>query len=236
VRALVLAGGVGSRLQPFTIVVPKPLVPVGELPILEILIRQLRAQGFERVTLAVGYQAALIEAYCQDGERFGVPIDYVRETEPLGTAGCIALLDEIGADRLLVVNGDILTDLNMGVVVREHDVSAGATICTKRRTVEIAFGVVEADDDGNLAGYTEKPSYSYEVSMGINVLSAWAVERFVAPSERLDMPDLIRRIATSGERVRVRHTDAAWLDMGSMDDLERAVDAFAAEPERFLPD
>jgi NDP-sugar pyrophosphorylase family protein len=234
-RAVVLAGGAGSRLKPFTIVVPKPLVPIGEQPILEILVRQLRAQGFERITLAVGYHAALIEAYCGNGERWGIPIDYVREGEPLGTAGFLSLVEDLKEDRVLVVNGDILTDLDMGAVARDHDVADGATICVNRRSIEIEFGVVEADGDGALSSYTEKPVLSYDVSMGINILSSWAIERFASERRHLDMPDLIRAIAAAGGVVRVRLSDATWLDMGSMDDLDRAVEAFAANPGRFLP-
>jgi NDP-sugar pyrophosphorylase family protein len=123
----------------------------------------------------------------------------------------------------------------MGAVVREHHLGDGATICVNRRSIQIEFGVVEADGAGSLRSYTEKPSLSYDVSMGINVLSAWAIRRYASAQRHLDMPDLIRAIAADGGVVRVRATDAAWLDMGSMDDLERAVEAFAAEPERFLP-
>ena len=121
-RAVILAGGQGSRLKPFTVVIPKPLVPIGEMPILELLIRQLKAQGFERMTLSVGYLASLIEAYCGDGSRWDIRIDYLHETEPLGTAGFLGLLDDLDDDRVLVVNGDTMTDLDMGAVYREHDV------------------------------------------------------------------------------------------------------------------
>ena len=234
-RAVVLAGGLGSRLKPFTIVVPKPLVPIGEMPILEILIRQLAAQGFSHVTLAVGYLSSLIEAYCGDGERWGIHVDYLRENEALGTAGFLSLLGPLEQDRLLVVNGDILTDLDFGAVVGEHDTGAGATICSRPRLVTIEFGVLESDESGDLRAYTEKPTLSYEVSMGVNVLSAWTVERF-ATGGRLDMPDLVRALARDVHRVRVRKTDAAWFDMGSMRDLELATEAFTAEPARFLPE
>lgn len=234
-RAFVLAGGRGSRLHPFTTVIPKPLVPVGEMPILEILLRQLRAQGFGRVTISVGYLASLIESYCGDGSRWGLRIDYVREDEPLGTAGALSLLTDLHDDRILVTNGDILTDLELGLVTREHDPVEGATICANRRTVSVDFGIVHQDADGCLSSYEEKPTLSYEVSMGVNVLSTWAVHEYVTPGQRLDMPDLMRRIVGGGHAVRIRSTQAYWLDMGRMADLETATEVFSADPTRFLP-
>ena len=234
-RAVILAGGRGSRLKPFTVVIPKPLVPIGEMPILEILIRQLKAQGFDWITLSVGYLSTLIEAYCGDGARWDVRLDYVREAEPLGTAGSLRLLDDITEDRLLVVNGDTFTDLDMGQVYREHDPADAATICANRRSVHVEFGVLESDESRRLRSYTEKPSITYEVSMGVNVLSSSTIEAFVERAARLEMPDLLRRIQAAGGVVRVRHTDAYWLDLGRMSDLESAVETFAADPSRFLP-
>lgn len=234
-RAFVLAGGRGSRLAPFTTVIPKPLVPVGDMPIVEILIRQLAGQGFDRITISLGYLAPLIESFCGDGSRWGVAIDYVREDEPLGTAGALSLLGDLQEDRILVTNGDILTDLDLGAVARAHDVADGATIAANHRSVSIEFGVLRKDADGCLADYDEKPKLSYEVSMGINVLSAWALEKYVAPGRRLDMPDLMRAMVDDGHNVRIRSTQAYWLDMGRMADLETATEVFTGDPTRFLP-
>ncbi len=233
-RAIVSAGGRGTRLKPFTMVIPKPLVPVGETPILEILIRQLAGQGFERITLSVGYLSTLIEAFCGDGGRWGIPVDYIREDEPLGTAGFLSLVDDLMDDRLLVVNGDTLTDLDMASVWREHDANDGATICASRRSVAVEFGVLESDDAGHLRSYVEKPELAYDVSMGVNTVSAWAIEQLV-PGGPLDMPDLLAQIQAIGRVVRVRHTDAYWLDLGRMSDLDLANEVFAADPKRFLP-
>jgi NDP-mannose synthase len=234
-RAVILAGGQGRRLEPFTIVIPKPLVPIGDVPILELLIRQLKAQGFTRVTLSVGYLATLIEAYCGDGSRWEIAIDYVRETDPLGTAGFLGLLGDVDEDRLLVVNGDTLTDLDMAAVYQAHDVEDAVTVCTNIRTVSIGFGVVQTDDEGRLAAYDEKPVLSYEVSMGVNVLSAWAIRRFVEEGLYLDMPDLLAKVRRASATVRVHRTEAYWLDMGRMADLEAAVEIFERERSRFLP-
>lgn len=234
-RAFVLAGGRGSRLYPFTTVIPKPLVPVGKMPILEIVLRQLKGQGFERVTVSVGYLAALIESYFGDGSSCGLELDYVREDEPLGTAGALSLLTDLEDDRILVANGDILTDLDFGVVTREHDPADGATICANQRTVSIEFGVLRQNLQGCLESYDEKPSLSYEVSMGVNVISAWALDKYVRSDQRLDMPDLMRALIADGHAVRVRSTDAYWLDMGRMADLETATEVFTSDPARFLP-
>lgn len=233
-RAFVLAGGRGSRLHPFTTVIPKPLVPVGEMPIIEILLRQLMRHGFDRVTISVGYLAALIESYCGDGSRWGLHIDYVREDEPLGTAGALSLLADLDEDRILVTNGDILTDLDFGDVARAHDPADAATICGNWRTMTVDFGVLQTDSEGRLCAYDEKPTLTYDVSMGVNVLSTWAVWEYVEAGQRLDMPDLMCHLMADGHAVRVRNTDAYWLDMGRMADLETATDVFGAHPERFL--
>ena len=233
-HAVILAGGKGSRLRPFTFTIPKPLVPIGDHPIIEILIRQLAAAGVDRITISTGHLAALIQAFCGDGERWGVPIDYVYEDEPLGTIGCLSLLDDIGGDRVLVVNGDTLTDFDFGSALPAHGAGDGITIFANRRSVPVEFGVLETGPDGYLTGYREKPELSYDVSMGINVLSAWVVDKYI-PRGRLDLPDLVRRLVDDGEKVRVRPTESYWLDLGRMADLEAGVEIFRSDPTRFLP-
>lgn len=236
-RAVILAGGKGSRLRPFTVTIPKPLVPVGDLPILEILIRQLRRQGFSRITISVGHLASLIRAYCGDGARWGVPIDYIFEEQPLGTIGCLSLIDNWDeADRLLVVNGDTLTDLDMAAVYREHRDEDAITLCSSRRTVRVDFGVLDVDDAGYLAAYTEKPVLAYRVSMGVNVLPRRVVAKYLVRDQRLDLPELVERLRGDGQRVRVLDTSAYWLDLGRMEDLEAGGAAFQADPGRFLPE
>ena len=234
-RAVILAGGKGSRLLPFTLAIPKPLVPIGDLPILEILIRQLAGQGFERVTISVGYLAGLIRAFCGNGEQWRIPIDYLYEEEPLGTIGCLGHLADLADDRILVVNGDTLTDLDMAQVYAAHNCQDALTICANQRSVEIDFGVLETTDGDLLASYAEKPTLSYRVSMGINVLSAWAIGRYIPPGRRLDTPELVGRLLADGQRVRIRDTNAYWLDLGRLKDLEAGIAAYQAEPRRFLP-
>jgi NDP-sugar pyrophosphorylase family protein len=234
-QAVVLAGGEGRRLRPFTWVIPKPLVPVDDMPILEILLRQLAGHGFERVTLAVGYLAALIRAYCGDGSQWGLTIDYLTEDTPLGTAGFLGTLPVADTDRILVVNGDTLTDLDFGAFYRSHDVADAATICGYRRTVEVDFGVLHLDDQQKLVRYEEKPVLSHHVSMGVNVLSRWAVDRYVQAGQRLDMPDLLCRMTDDHATVRVASPDIFWLDLGRLADLEEANEVFRAGRARFLP-
>lgn len=234
-RAFVLAGGLGNRLRPLTIVIPKPLVPVGDFSIIEILAKQLASQGFDRMTIAVGHLASLIHAYCGDGKAWGIAIDYVHEDEPLGTAGCLSLLDDLTADRVLVLNGDILTNVNFAEAYRAHDPADGATVFANKRSVAVDYGVLESDGNGFLAEYIEKPKLSYDVSMGIYVISAGVIPEFVPPGQRLDMPDLMRMLMKSGRRVRVVPSDAYWLDLGAMDDLNAATERFNSDPSFFLP-
>jgi NDP-mannose synthase len=234
-QGVVLAGGEGRRLRPFTWVVPKPLVPVDDMPILEILLRQLARDGFDRVTLAVGYLAALIRAYCGDGSQMGLAVDYLTEETPLGTAGFLGHLPAGDADRVLVVNGDTLTDLDFGAFYRAHDIADAATICAFPRSVEIDFGLLHFDEDNRLVRYEEKPVLFQHVSMGVNVLSRWAVERYVRSGERLDMPELLSRMTNDDATVRVVSPEIFWLDLGRPEDLERANEVFRAERARFLP-
>lgn len=233
-RAVILAGGKGTRLRPYTTVLPKPLMPIGDMPVLEVVLRQLARAGFSRVTLAVSYLAELLEAYCGDGARFGLAIEYSRETRELSTAGPLKLIGGLD-DTFLVMNGDLLTTVDYRALVEEHRASgAAATIAVHRRRVKIDYGVIETDAAGTLAAYIEKPEIAYTVSMGINVLEPRALDH-IGVDETLGMPDLFLRMKARGETVRVHQAEGLWLDIGRHEDYEQAVEIFSARRGEFLP-
>lgn len=234
-RAVILCGGKGTRLRPYTTVLPKPLMPIGEMPILEVVMHQLKRAGISRITVAVGYLAELIEAFFRDGSRIGVPIDYSIETEPLGTVGPLTLID--GLDQpFLMMNGDILTDLDYADLLRFHRASgAAATIASYERTVKIDFGVLETDASNAITDYIEKPSYNYRVSMGIYVFQP-EVLRHLTYNQRFDFPDLVKLMIGLGEKVVTYPFSGYWLDMGRPDDYERANEEFENRKSEFLRD
>lgn len=235
-KALILAGGRGTRLRPYTNVIPKPLMPVGDYPILEILLRQLRHAGVRDVILAVGYMSELFRSFFAAGERLGLNISYSFEDKPLGTAGPIAAaLDELG-DHFIITNGDLLTTLDFRAMYEEHVASgAAATIGLHRREVKIDFGVVDFSDEGLLERYREKPVMRFDVSMGVNVLGREAVRPYLRPDEYLDIPDLMQMLTRDGAAVRAYRSDCYWLDIGRVDDYQLATQMFEEGSEQFLP-
>jgi NDP-sugar pyrophosphorylase family protein len=233
-RAVILAGGKGTRLAPYTTVFPKPLMPLGDTPILEIVLRQLATRGFERATLAVGHLAELMEAFFGDGSKFGIAVDYSREDQPLGTAGPLAFIDGLD-EPFLVMNGDVLTTLDYRAFLDEHIASgAVASVATKKRSTRIDFGIVQTDEGGDITGYIEKPEHEYRVSMGVYAFSPAALG-YITEGERLDFPDLILRLLAADARVRAVPFDGYWLDIGRHDDFDRAQEEFQSKRELFLP-
>ncbi|MEW5991528.1 MAG: sugar phosphate nucleotidyltransferase [Chloroflexota bacterium] len=233
-RAIILAGGRGTRLAPYTTVFPKPLVPVGDRPILDIVLRQLAANGFDDISLAVGHLAELIEAYCGDGSRYGISITYSREDAPLGTAGPIALV-EPPLETFLVMNGDLLTAVDFPDMLATHRADkAIATVATIQRDVRIDLGVVDVDASEHVIGYREKPVFTFAASTGIYFLEP-AVLDYIPRGQRLDLPDLVLQLAAGGQVVRRYASDAYWLDIGRPDDYAEAIRVFEADPGRFIP-
>ena len=225
-RAVVLAGGRGTRLAPFTSVLPKPLMPVGERSILEVVIDQLVDRGIVDITLSVGYLAHLIRAVLDNGgKNEAARIAYVHEEEPLGTAGPLRLVPGLD-DTFLVMNGDILTTLDYGELIDHHRRQGNVlTIATHRRTVKIDYGVLDteaAGDGARVSGYTEKPELQMTVSMGIYVLEPQAID-YVPEGERFDFPELVQALLEAGEPVGAYDYDGLWFDIGRREDYERAV-------------
>jgi NDP-sugar pyrophosphorylase family protein len=214
--------------------IPKPLLPLGDAPILEVVLRQLAAEGFSRVVLTLGHMAPLFSASFGDGSRFGLRLDYCVEPEPLGTAGPLRLVDDL-EDDFLVMNGDLLTTLSYHDLVAVHRRRrAWGTIALHQREVKIDYGVVRTTPAGGLHEYVEKPTISYEVSMGINVLSRRCLD-YVPASGRFDMPELMLAMCRAGRPVMCHKTDCYWQDIGRFDDYQAASADYSADPGRFLP-
>jgi NDP-sugar pyrophosphorylase family protein len=223
--AVILAGGKGRRLLPFTTIVPKPLFPVGERPILQIIIEQLKEFGVRDFIISLGYLGELIEAYLGDGAKFNCKISYVREDEPLGTAGAISLLPDLG-DDFFFMNGDILTTMNFSAAYKQHKSDSSImTICAYEKKVKSSLGVLQIDADNNVIDYLEKPENTFLVSTGIYVLSP-AVKKYVNKNERLDLPGLAKRLIAQGHRVKSFRIDGDWFDIGTPGDLELALTYF----------
>jgi NDP-sugar pyrophosphorylase family protein len=233
-QAILLAGGKGARLQPFTATFPKPLVPLDDTPVMEILIRQLTHHGVRELTIVTGHLAWLIGAYFGHGERLGVRINYVEETTPLDTAGCLGLIER-PAEPFLVMNGDLLTTLDFTRLMAFHCKNRpAATVSAFKREVRIDLGVLKIGDDGRLADYIEKPTYDYYVSMGMYCFDPRVCD-FVGRGERIAMPALILRLRDAGEPVMCYREECFWLDIGRPDDYARAIEEFRSDRSRFLP-
>jgi NDP-sugar pyrophosphorylase family protein len=235
IKAVILAGGKGTRLAPYTTVLPKPLMPIDDMPILEIVLRQLRAHGVQEVTLTVGYLASLIRAYL-DQSSLGQLLDltYHHEAAPLGTAGALATVAGLD-ETFIAMNGDILTTLDYSALVRFHrEQGATLTVAVTKKRVQIELGVLHLDDESRIIGYDEKPVKEYPASMGIYVYEPRALD-FIEPNVYLDLPTLVRRLIERGEKVCGYESDAFWLDIGNRDDYERAVGEFARNRAAFLP-
>jgi NDP-sugar pyrophosphorylase family protein len=225
-RAVILAGGRGSRLGPYTTVLPKPLLPVGDRAILDVVVHQLRDFGFNDITLAVGYLAHLVRAVMQDGTHHGVTIDYHEEDRPLGTVGALATVDGLD-EPFLVMNGDILTALDYGELLDIHRQSGNLlTIASHRRVVRTEYGVLHLEEGGDeirpITGYEEKPELPFVVSMGVYVMDPRALE-YIEADAHLDLPDLVLRLLDAGEPVGSYLFEGYWLDIGRHEDYERAI-------------
>ncbi|KKW32101.1 MAG: Nucleotidyl transferase [Candidatus Uhrbacteria bacterium GW2011_GWA2_52_8d] len=234
-QAVILAGGKGTRLAPFTTIIPKPLVPIGPYPILEILLRQLKHYGIVNITLALNHHGELIQAYFGDGSRFGVRLRYSHEGKPLGTAGPLSLLSR-PRSSFFVLNGDLFTTMNFRSMLDAHTRSgAMATVGVHRHVENIEFGVLDINEKKQILGYHEKPEHAWDVSMGIYVLEPAAL-RFVPHGKYFDLPDLIRALLREGKAVSGFANKGYWLDIGRPHDYEKAVALFTRNPKRFLPE
>lgn len=230
-RAIILAGGKGTRLYPYTNVLPKPLMPVGEKPILEIIIKQLKKYGFNKITIATGHLAELIEVYFGNGKKMGVKINYSREEISLGTAGPLSLIKDISSD-FIVMNGDILTSLDFSLLMEYHksEPKSIATIAVYQKEVKINLGVLEFDKNNILKDYIEKPAMKYKVSTGIYVFNK-KILKYLPINQHLDFPELIKTLISKKEKIKTYIFKDCWFDIGNPDDYQLA----NKEIHKFLP-
>jgi len=232
-RAIILAGGKGTRLRPYTISLPKPLVPIGgEMPILEIVIRQLAKCGFTRVTLAVNHMANIIQAFFGDGSRWGLPIDYSLEEQPLSTIGPLTLIDDL-PENFIVMNGDVLCDLNYADFLEHHTRRGNdITVSSYVREVKIDYGVLEYDQSRFLSSFSEKPNLRFEISMGVYCIS----RRVIASLEKgkpYGFDNLMLDSLKNGRKVEVKPYDGYWLDIGRPEDFDSANENYEAIKAKF---
>ncbi len=226
-RAIILAGGKGTRLRPYTTLIPKPLVPLGgKYSILEIILMQLKRDGFTHVTLAVNHLSQLIMAYFGDGSRLGLKLDYSLEEGELSTIGPLTLIDDL-PDNFLVMNGDILCDLNYRAFYQRHvQAESQISVSAYRRQVKIDFGVLRYNDAGRLTEFQEKPCYDFDVSMGIYCINRKVIEALPRGSA-YGFDNLMVDGLAAERRIDIRPFDGYWLDIGRPDDYEYADEHFA---------
>jgi NDP-sugar pyrophosphorylase family protein len=233
-KVVILAGGKGTRLYPYTVVLPKPLMPVGDLPILEVMLKQLKNCNLTDITMAVGHLGNLIQTYFGDGKKFGVNIEYSFEEEPLGTVGPLALIPGLD-ETFMVTNGDLLTTLqHLSLIDYHKKENPIATVAAQKRSVDVDFGVIQRNDHDHMVRYIEKPTLSYTVSMGIYVFEP-EVLNFIPKGRKFDFPDLMQLLLEKDEKVAIYGSTDFWLDIGRPDDYQKAVEEFEKNKERFLP-
>ncbi|MDA8742115.1 nucleotidyltransferase family protein [bacterium] len=221
VPVCLMAGGLGTRLKPLTNNYPKPMLEIGGKPILEHIISQLRDQGFWKFYISVNYKGDVIKDFFENGSKLGVEISYITENKRLGTAGSLSLLDIADVNRLVVMNGDILTKTNVNDLLQQHEASnATATMCCRNHGFEIPFGVVRVDGR-KIIDIDEKPEEQFLINAGIYVLNRDAVEQ-IPFNKFYDMPNLFRKLIKKNFPVSYYISNENWIDVGRHVDLERA--------------
>ena len=233
-QAIILAGGKGRRLLPYTTVLPKPLMPIGDYPIIEVILRQLKHAGFNKISISTGYLHELIHAYLDSNKTLGLKIDYSHEETPLGTIGPLRLIENL-EDTFLVMNGDILTDLDYKKLIESHKKrGAIATVATYQRDTNIDFGVLERNADQKIIAFKEKPTFHFDVSMGVYVFSK-KILNYVPADTPFGFDQLMYALIAKNEEVYSYPHTGYWLDIGRPDDYARSIEEFERYKDRFLP-
>ncbi|MEW6195154.1 MAG: sugar phosphate nucleotidyltransferase [Bacteroidota bacterium] len=221
-QAVILAGGKGRRLHPFTTTIPKPLFPLNEKAIIQIIIEQLKHYGFSRILISVGYLSELVKAYLGSGNRFGVEIEYVQELEPLGTAGPLTLVTDYVEDNFIYMNGDILSDINFKKAYLFHiKRKADLTICTFEKKIQSTLGVLQYNKNGKIKDYIEKPIHTFSVSSGIYVIKKETL-KMLKTNCKIDLPLLVKKCIKLKKELVSYPIKGNWFDIGTAADLEKA--------------
>ena len=232
-RAIILAGGKGTRLKPFTKILPKPLMPIGKFTILEIVVRQLKYYGFKHITITVNHQAKLIKAFFGNGKKFDVFIDYALEQKPLGTMGPLTGVKNL-PKNFLVMNGDILTDLNFNKLYQEHIKNKNLfTISSYKRNELIDYGLLETNKSENLTKFVEKPLKTYQVSMGIYILSKNII-KYIPVNKFFGFDNLMHKLIKLKKKVKIFNHNGYWLDIGRPTDYILAIEQFKKMKKKLL--
>jgi NDP-sugar pyrophosphorylase family protein len=232
-RAIILAGGKGTRLRPYTVVLPKPLMPVGEFPILEVIIRQLSAAGFDHITMAVNHQAEIIKAFFGNGEKWNIKIDYSLEDKPLSTMGPLKLITDL-PDNFLIMNGDILTDIDFAAFHDNHCNEKNIfTISAARRVQVSEYGVLVKNDASKLVDFKEKPKQEFLVSMGIYMASKKILD-IIPEGQAYGFDHLMLELIKQKNFASIKEHKGYWLDIGRPDDYMQAIEEFEQKKSVFL--
>mgnify|MGYP006172818631 CR=1 FL=1 len=232
-RAVILCGGKGTRLMPYTVALPKPLMPIGDYPIIEVIVRQLKEYGYKKITLAVNHQADIFKAFFGDGKKWGIEIDYVLEKKPLGTMGALGLIDDL-SENFLVMNGDVLTDMNFGEFYESHQINKSIfSISSFKRNHLVDFGVLEKSSESYLTGFREKPEFNFEVSMGVYMVNKEAV-KYIQKDSFFGFDSLMLKFIDNGDKVKLIEHEGFWLDIGRPDDYIMATEVFNKNKHKFI--
>ena len=233
-NAVIMAGGQGRRLAPYSTILPKALMPIGDVPIIEIIIRQLERSHFKRIIIATGYLSELITAYLNQKTDFNIKISFHKEKDPLGTFGAISKIKGLGRKPFFVINGDELTTINYNKLCKFHkDNRAALTVAIHKRVIDVDYGVIEVSKENQITKHSEKPKIKLLVGMGIYVVDP-LVMKYLNKNEKIGFPDVLGRLIADKQKVVAYLSNDYWMDIAHPDDYEKAVKDYIANPCRFL--
>jgi len=233
IRAVIQAGGRGTRLMPYTLVLPKPIMPVGESPVIEILLKWLRRNGITDVNMTIGYLGALIRTFCGDGSTWDMKIEYYEEKEPLGTVGSLPMMPRKFDDTFLVLNGDVITDVNLRKMKEFHkEKSCPLTVAVTTKKVHVDLGVIDAADS-IITKFREKPVLEFCVSMGIYIMEPTILE-YIPKGIAFGFDDLVHALMAENRPIAVFNHDGYWMDIGRPDDFRTVQEEYETHKNKIL--